>query len=760
MTGPSDDVGATDPEDPDVLGNDVALGNDAGLGSDAELGDDAGLDAGLDDHAGSDDVAFDDDVHPGDALAGVVVAIDGPAGSGKSSVARDVAHELGLPHVDTGALYRAGALACLRRGVDLADADACALVVAAAEVVRQDDRTYLDGEDVEDEIRADEVTRAVSEVSAHPAVRDALLEVQREALGTGGVMEGRDIGTVVAPDADVKVFLTASVEERAARRAAQLGRDDLEVLARQLAERDDADGGREASPLTAAPDAWVFDTTDLQKDDVVDAVVERVLETIAGVDHAALDADDDPVAVRDALPRVAVVGRPNVGKSTLVNRILGARVAIVESKPGVTRDRTEHLATWWDRPFTVVDTGGWEHGAEGMAARIVEQAESAVADADLVLFVVDATVGALEDDERYARSLRRSGIPVLLVANKVDGDKQEPLVHELYTLGLGDPYPVSAQHGRGVGDLLDAAVDRFPPAPTTLPDDSAIPHVAVVGRPNVGKSSLFNRLLGEERSIVDAVPHTTRDAVDTLVEMEGAPQPDGSTLTEPWVFVDTAGMRRRYRQGEDTELYSVDRTRRAIEQADLVLFVIDASEPIGEQDQRLAALLRDAGCGVVLVCNKWDLVDEQRRYDLERELDRQLSFAAWAPRVNVSAATGRGAGRLLPQLRTIWQNYRRRIPTRQVNTLIADAVAHHPPPRRGNRPLKIRYATQAETRPPRFVVFANGQLPPGYRRYLERAIREAHDFTGVPLAIDDRPPAPRERRASTRRRLAGSRSRR
>jgi GTP-binding protein len=675
------------------------------------------------------------------ATGGPVVAIDGPAGSGKSTIARHVAEALGVPHVDTGALYRAAALACLRAEVDLDDEAACTATVEAVVIDRADGRTLLDGEDVEDEIRGDAVTAAVSTVSAHPGVRAALLPAQRRAVAaTGGVMEGRDIGSVVLPDADVKVYLTASPEERARRRAQQLGRDDVAELEVQLADRDRRDAGRPTSPLVRAEDAWELDSTGLEVDEVVARVVDRVREVVPGLGAPS------PAAVRAALPRVAVVGRPNVGKSTLVNRILGRRVAIVEEKPGVTRDRTEHHAEWLGRPFLVVDTGGWEHGAEGMAARIVEQAEAAVASADLVLFVVDATVGALEDDERYARSLRRAKVPTLLVANKVDGERQEPLVHELYTLGLGTPHPVSARHGRGVGDLLDEVLDALPPAPAVAPDESGVPHVAIVGKPNVGKSSLFNRLLGEERSIVDAVAHTTRDAVDTLVELPGPPGPDGGPTPEPWVFVDTAGMRRRYRHGEDTELYSVDRTRAAIEQADLVLFVVDASSPLGEQDQRLAALLRDAGRGIVLVCNKWDEVDDERRRDLEKELDRLLSFASWAPRVNVSALTGRGLRRVVPQLRTVWDNYRRRVPTRALNQLVEEAVAAHPLPRQGNRQLRIRYATQAEVAPPRFVLFTNGRLPASYLRYLERTLREQHDFTGVPLAFDDRPPAARARR--------------
>ncbi|MEX2504670.1 MAG: ribosome biogenesis GTPase Der [Egicoccus sp.] len=661
---------------------------------------------------------------------GPVVAIDGPAGSGKSSVARFVADRLGLPHVDSGALYRAATLAVLRAGVDPADSTGCAEVVTAATLIREAGRTYLDGEDVEDEIRGDEVTRAVSAVSAHAAVRDALLPAQRQAvLEAGGVVEGRDIGSAVLPDADLKVFLTASVHERARRRAAQLGRDDLDVLAQEIEARDAADGGREVSPMAVADDAWTLDSSDLDVEQVVQTIVDRVRDVVG-------DDLTDPFRAHRSLPRVAVVGRPNVGKSTLVNRILGARIAIVEEKPGVTRDRTEHPADWLGRHFLVVDTGGWEHQAEGMAARIVEQAEAAVADADLVVFVVDATVGALEDDERYARLLRRSKVPALLVANKVDNDRQEALVHDLYGLGLGTAHPVSARHGRGVGDLLDEVLAALPDLPERPAPVSSVPKVAIVGKPNVGKSSLFNRLLGEERSIVDSVPHTTRDAVDTMVEVDG----------EPWVFVDTAGMRRRYRHGEETELYSVDRTRAAIESADLVLFVIDASEPLGEQDQRLAALLRDAGRGVVLVCNKWDLVDEDRRLDLEKELDRLLSFAMWAPRVNISAQSGRGIRRLLPQLRGVWGNYRRRIPTREVNRIVEEAVARHPLPRQGNKNLKIRYATQAEVGPPRFIVFANGRLPAGYRRYLERELRERHDFTGVPLLLEDRPPAPRSRR--------------
>lgn len=660
-------------------------------------------------------------------MHGITVAIDGPAGTGKSSAAARVADALGLPHVDTGAFYRAVTLAILRREVDLEDHEACAAVAEQVDVRREGGRTLLDDEDVEDEIRGDDVTAAVSKVSAIPGVRDAVTPLQRaQAFAHGGVVEGRDVGTVVLPDADVKIWLTADEETRAERRAAQTGQDVDDVLAEQQA-RDTADASRAVAPLARAEDAEELDTTALELDEVVERIVAYVRATIV---HT-----DDPVSARQALPRVAVVGRPNVGKSTLVNRILGARIAIVEEKPGVTRDRTEHLAEWLGQPFVLVDTGGWEHQAEGMAARIVEQAEQAVAAADLVLFVVDVTVGMLDDDERYAKVIRRAGVPAIVVANKVDSEKREPEVAALWNLGMGEPEGISARHGRGVGDLLDRVLDELPESAVGMIDEDPIPRVALVGKPNVGKSSLFNTLLGEERSIVDAVAHTTRDAVDTMVEIDG----------EPWTFVDTAGMRRKYRHGEDTELYSVDRTRYAIESADIALFLVDASEPLGEQDQRLAALLRDAGCGVIMVCNKWDLIDEERRHEFERELDRLLSFARFAPRVNVSAKTGRGVLRIPPLLREVWEQYTKRISSGELNRWLEEVTDRTPPPTRGGRQARVKYVTQAETRPPVFVTFTSGTVAPAYRRFLERELRARFGFEGVPLSLDDRPREDRRR---------------
>lgn len=652
------------------------------------------------------------------AARGPVVAIDGPAASGKSTVARRVAEALGVPHLDTGSLYRAVTLAVLTEGVDPADPAACGRVARQVEIERRGDRTLLDGRDVSQELRGEAVTAAVSTVAAHAPVRQALVAVQRAAARrTGAVVEGRDIGTVVLPDADLKVFLTADLAERARRRGAETSTADLGRLEDELAERDRRDSSRAVAPLRRAEDAWELDTTDL--------TVEEVVERVAARARQVGPVDDDADA-GEVLPRVVVVGRPNVGKSTLVNRILGERVAIVEQRPGVTRDRTEHLARWSGRPFLLVDTGGWEQSPQGLTRAVVEQAERAVAAADAVLFVVDATVGALAQDEAYARVLRRrEAAPVVLVANKVDSPKQEPLVHELYGLGLGEPVGISARHGRRVGDLLDRVIGLLPPDTPTHASRPRHDRVAVVGRPNVGKSSLFNRLVGSQRAIVHPQPHTTRDAVDERVDLDG----------EPWTFVDTAGLRRRYRSGEDTELYSADRTRAAIERSDLVLLVVDASEPLGTQDQRLAAMVRDAGRGVVMVLNKWDLVAEQRRHDLDRELDRLLRFLDWAPRVRVSARTGRGVGRIPPLLRTVRDAYHRRLGTRQLNQWLAGVTTRVPPPRAGGRQARLRYVTQPETAPPLIVVFATADVPDSYRRYLERELRRAFGFAGVPVRV-------------------------
>lgn len=663
-----------------------------------------------------------------DVLARVrrlVIALDGPAGSGKSSVASALAARLDGQHLDTGAIYRAITLACLEADVALDDPDACAQVAAAVRIGDVDGRTTLDGRDVEDEIRGDTVSGHVSAVSAHPAVREVLLEHQRSMAGAGAVVEGRDIGTVVLPGADLKVFLTASAEERARRRAEQLGRDDVEELRAAIEQRDRLDSDREVAPLRPAEDAWELDTTGIPFEDVV-AIIE----------HRALDVARELIELERRLPRrlprVAIVGRPNVGKSTLVNRFLRSRVTIVEAEPGVTRDRTEHVTSWEGREFVVVDTGGWEQALSGpLSGEVVRQTEAAIATADVVVQIVDGTVSVLEDDERVARALRRAATATLLAVNKLDHDIDTVVAGGLVRLGLGEPRAISARNGRGVDGLLDAIVRLLPDearADGALIAAPGTPHIAIIGRPNVGKSSLFNQLIGEERSIVHDAPHTTRDAIDTLVQLDG----------QDLVFVDTAGMRRKYRSGEDLEQYAVDRTRAAIERSDVALFLIDAGEPIGAQEQRLAAMLRESGCGLIIVCNKWDTVDEERREDLERELDRLLNFASWAPRVNVSALTGRAVSRLAPAIATVLGNHRRRIPTGELNQVIGRAVEDHAPPRSGTRSVRIRYTVQVDVAPPRVLLFANGPVDESYRRYLERVLRERYDFTGVPLAIETR----------------------
>jgi len=438
-------------------------------------------------------------------------------------------------------------------------------------------------------------------------------------------------------------------------------------------------------------------------------------------------------------PVVAVVGRPNVGKSTLVNRILGRREAVVEDTPGVTRDRVAYDAAWSGRRFTLLDTGGWDPDAEGMAARIAEQAELAVDAADVVLFVVDVTVGATDADEAVVKVLRRAGKPVVLAANKVDGPAGEAEAASLWNLGLGQPHAVSALHGRGSGDLLDAVLAALPDAPVeTFEEPEGGPRrVALVGRPNVGKSSLLNRLAGEDRVVVDSVAGTTVDPVDELVLLGG----------QEWRFIDTAGIRRRVREASGAEYFASLRTSAAIERAEVVVVLVDASEPLSEQDLRLLTMVEEAGRAMVLAFNKWDLLDEQRRYDLDREIDRQLVRYPWAPRVNVSARTGRGVDKLVPALERALAGWETRVTTGQLNAFLGRLVAEHPHPLRGGKQPRILFGTQADVRPPRFVLFTTGFLEAGYRRFVERRLREEFGFEGTPLDIAMRV---RERRSSRR----------
>lgn len=445
---------------------------------------------------------------------------------------------------------------------------------------------------------------------------------------------------------------------------------------------------------------------------------------------AADGAVDDDSAAERATPRpvLAVVGRPNVGKSTLVNRLLGRRAAVVQDVPGVTRDRVGYDAEWNGRSFTVIDTGGWDPAAAGLQAEVTTQAELAMDTADVVLLVVDGQVGATETEEAAARALRRGNRPVLLAANKVDDQRLLADVAALWSLGLGEPQPVSALHGRSSGDLLDVIVDTLPTAPRAGEQTGGPRRVALVGKPNVGKSSLLNKLAGQQRAVVHTNPGTTVDPVDSLVEVDG----------QLWRFIDTAGLRKRVYSARGAEYYASLRTKAAIDAAEVVIVLLDASEPIAEQDLRVLSMAVDAGRAVVLALNKWDLTDEERRHQLTRELERGLVRVPWAERVNVSARTGRAVHKLAPAMRTALASWDTRVPTAALNNWLSELVAAQPPPARGGRPPKVMFATQSSIRPPTLVVFTTGFLEAAYRRFIERKFRERFGFTGSPVRVNVR----------------------
>ncbi|WP_018353228.1 ribosome biogenesis GTPase Der [Longispora albida] len=434
-------------------------------------------------------------------------------------------------------------------------------------------------------------------------------------------------------------------------------------------------------------------------------------------------ADEEPQA---PAPVIAVVGRPNVGKSTLVNRLIGRRQAVVEDIPGVTRDRVAYDAQWSGRRFTVVDTGGWEPDAKDRAARIAAQAEVATLTADAILFVVDARVGSTDVDEAAVKMLRRSGKPVLLVANKVDDERTEADALSLWGLGLGEPFTVSALHGRGAGDLLDKILEMLPEPPPIIEEAPRGPRrVALVGRPNVGKSSLLNKLSREDRALVDDVAGTTVDPVDSLVEIDG----------EIWHLVDTAGLRKRVGQASGTEYYASLRTNAAIEAAEVVIVLLDSSEVISEQDQRLITMVIESGRALVIAFNKWDLMDPDRRYYLDKEIETELKRIQWAQRVNISALTGRAVDKLAPFMRIALDSWEQRVPTGQLNQFITALTLANPHPVRGGKQPKILFATQAGVCPPKFVLFTSGQLDAGYVRYVERRLREEFGFPGSPIQL-------------------------
>ncbi len=435
-------------------------------------------------------------------------------------------------------------------------------------------------------------------------------------------------------------------------------------------------------------------------------------------------------------PVLAIVGRPNVGKSTLVNRIIGRREAVVEDIPGVTRDRVPYDASWNGRAFTVVDTGGWDPDARGMAQRIAGQAEIAISLADAVLFVVDATVGITDADEAVVRILRKADKPVVLAANKVDDARTEAEAYSLWNLGLGEPYPVSALHGRGSGDMLDAILKALPETPPeSEPEIGGPRRIAIVGRPNVGKSSLLNKLAGEERVVVDNAAGTTVDPVDELVELGG----------RTWRFIDTAGIRKRVKSASGHEYYASLRTATAIDRAEVAVLVLDAQQNISEQDVRILQTVREAGRALVIAFNKWDLVDEERRHFLEREIERELVQVQWAPRINVTARTGWHIDRLVPALDRALEGWETRVGTGALNTFLGRLVAEHPHPVRSGKQPKVLFGTQATTAPPTFILFTSGKLDAAYERFIERRLREEFGFVGTPIVLQQRPREKRKR---------------
>ncbi|MCR6713402.1 MAG: ribosome biogenesis GTPase Der [Demequina sp.] len=464
-------------------------------------------------------------------------------------------------------------------------------------------------------------------------------------------------------------------------------------------------------------------------DEKREAALRAGLEAYELTDDDLATLSDEFEETQERLPILAIVGRPNVGKSTLVNRIIGKRLAVVEDTPGVTRDRVTYPAEWAGTDFLLMDTGGWERNVTGLDLSVAQAAEAAIDMADAICFVVDATVGATSSDEHVVRLLRKANKPVVLCANKVDGPQGELEAAALWNLGLGEPYPVSALHGRGTGDLLDACIAALP----TELEDETVPEgaprrVALVGRPNVGKSSLLNQLAGTNRVVVNEVAGTTRDPVDELVQI-------GDRM---WTLVDTAGIRRRVHQTSGADFYASLRTSTAIERAEVALVLIDGSTPLMEQDTRVIQQVVDAGRALVLVVNKWDLVGEDERYLLERSMELDLVRIPWAPRVNLSAKTGWHTNRLVPAIDLALSSWDQRVSTGKLNAFLGEIVAEHPHPVRSGKQPKILFATQASNRPPRFVIFASGFLDPQYRRFLERRLREKFGFEGTPIQVSVR----------------------
>jgi GTP-binding protein len=485
------------------------------------------------------------------------------------------------------------------------------------------------------------------------------------------------------------------------------------------------------------PEEFADDLMDEADDEAAIAAALAAARAEFGDDfEAELSELMRPGGEHSGLPVLAVVGRPNVGKSTLVNRMIGRREAVVEDVPGVTRDRVMYEAEWNGVRFILIDTGGWDRKVKGMAAAIAGQAERAVNDADAVMFIVDAKVGATDTDEAVVQVLRKAGKPVLLVANKVDDANTELEAASLWSLGLGEPHCVSALHGRGAGDLLDAAVALLPEVGSGMARDAGPRRVALLGKPNVGKSSLLNALAGADRVVVDSVAGTTVDPVDELIEIKD----------RWWWFVDTAGIRRRAKEASGHEYYATLRTQAALDRAEVAVVLVDASEPLTEQDVRIIHMVIESGRALVLAYNKWDLTDEERRKYLEREIDRDLVQVPWAPRVNISAKTKRHVEKLAPAIEEALEGWETRVSTGRLNQFIKELTDAHPHPLRGGRQPRILFGAQVQVGPPTFALFTTGFLEAGYRRFIERRLREEFGFTGTPIRIVMRVREKRSRR--------------
>ena len=642
---------------------------------------------------------------------GIVVAIDGPSGAGKSSTAKAIATRAGWNYLDTGALYRAVTWLALEYK--------CEEPFSILQAIKDhpikfnadpSDPSIFAGEtQITHSIRGTSVTENVSRISAMPEIRRELLNLQHriiDAAERGIVVEGRDIGTVVAPEAGLKIYLTADLDARAVRREIETEDKNIDVK-QSLDSRDAVDSTRAVSPLVMAADAVEVDSTYLD----LDETIERIWELLKKRNLLGL-------------PIVAILGRPNVGKSTLINRFLGRREAIVEDTPGVTRDRVQYECEWGGRRFIIMDTGGWEAKPDGIAVQVSAGSELAMQEADVLCFVVDAQVGALDEDDALVQHLRKAKKPTILIGNKVDGEREEAEAHGLWSLGLGEPRFVSALHGRGSGDLLDHIVNVLPEVGRAQNQDG-YRKVALIGRPNVGKSSLFNAIAGESLSIVDDAAGTTRDPVDSLLSFGGS----------TWRFIDTAGLKKRANQDSGTDYYASLRTATALERCEVAVVVLDASEPITEQDLRVITMVEEAGKAMVIVMNKWDLVDDDRRNQLDREIDRHLDHVEWAQRENIAAKTGWHRDRLAPALRTALDSWERRVPTAKLNSFLGALIGATPPPVRGGKQPKVYYATQAGIAPPKFVVFSSGWIEASYRRFIERRLREEFKFPGTPVQV-------------------------